>query len=91
MMKSARFYKTFLVATLKLPARLLTGTLILLVRVYQHTLSYVFPSACRYDPSCSVYAIAALRKHGPLKGSWMAMRRIGRCHPYSKHPHYDPV
>jgi uncharacterized protein len=49
-----------------------------------------FPPQCRFNPSCSHYAIAALEKYGVLKGSWMAVKRILRCHPY--HPGgYDPV
>jgi putative membrane protein insertion efficiency factor len=64
--------------------------LILLVRGYQVVLSPLLPSACRYQPSCSAYAIEALEKHGALRGSWLAMRRIGRCHPF--HPGgFDPV
>ena len=46
--------------------------------------------SCRYTPTCSQYAIEALRKHGPFKGSWLAVRRILRCHPWGGHG-YDPV
>lgn len=61
-----------------------------LIRVYQMTLSQVLPSSCRFTPSCSAYGYEAIRKYGALKGGWMAVKRIGRCHPW--HPGgYDPV
>jgi uncharacterized protein len=61
-----------------------------LVRGYQLVISPWLPMACRYTPTCSQYAIEALRKHGPLKGGWLAIKRIGRCHPWGGHGH-DPV
>lgn len=70
--------------------------LILVVRVYRWTLSpaktLLFgPAAgCRYTPSCSEYALQALRRHGALTGSWLALKRIARCHPWSECGH-DPV
>ncbi|MBW2241020.1 MAG: membrane protein insertion efficiency factor YidD [Deltaproteobacteria bacterium] len=61
-----------------------------LVRVYQVALSPHLGGACRFAPSCSEYAIHALREHGPWRGSVLAVRRIGRCHPF--HPGgFDPV
>ncbi|MEP6491641.1 MAG: membrane protein insertion efficiency factor YidD [bacterium] len=64
--------------------------LVLLVRGYQVTLSPLLPASCRYYPSCSAYAIEALQRHGSVRGSWLALRRIARCHPF--HPGgYDPV
>ncbi|HZS62074.1 MAG TPA: membrane protein insertion efficiency factor YidD [Gemmatimonadaceae bacterium] len=64
--------------------------LIALVRMYQVGLSPLLPASCRYYPSCSAYAIAALEKHGAIRGAWLAVRRIARCHPF--HPGgYDPV
>ncbi|MGQ0712606.1 MAG: membrane protein insertion efficiency factor YidD [Gemmatimonadaceae bacterium] len=64
--------------------------LIALVRGYQVVLSPLLPPACRYYPSCSAYAVEALEKHGALRGSWLAVKRIGRCHPF--HPGgFDPV
>jgi len=64
--------------------------LVLVVRGYQVALSPLLPAACRYYPSCSAYAIEALEKHGALRGSWLAARRIARCHPF-RPGGYDPV
>lgn len=64
--------------------------LVLLVRGYQVALSPLLPPSCRYYPSCSEYAIEALQKHGALRGSWLAIRRIARCHPF-RPGGYDPV
>jgi uncharacterized protein len=61
-----------------------------LIRLYQATISRVMPSSCRFYPSCSQYGYEAIQKYGALRGSWMAVKRIGRCHPF--HPGgYDPV
>jgi len=54
------------------------------LRLYKSLLSPLLPPACRFHPSCSVYAMGALRVHGPLKGLWLAARRIARCHPLSR-------
>ncbi|MBD5310840.1 MAG: membrane protein insertion efficiency factor YidD [Muribaculaceae bacterium] len=64
--------------------------LVLPIRFYQLCISPMFPAACRYQPTCSQYAIEALRRHGPLKGLWLALRRIARCHPFGGSG-YDPV
>jgi len=61
-----------------------------LVRFYQFAISPHTPSSCRYTPTCSQFAIEAIRKHGPFKGGWLALRRILRCHPWGSHG-YDPV
>lgn len=64
--------------------------LILCIRFYQIFISPLFPPTCRFYPTCSAYAIEAIQKKGPLKGTWMALKRIAKCHPY--HPGgYDPV
>ena len=68
----------------------LSFLLILPIRAYQVLISPLLPASCRYTPTCSQYAVEALRIHGPLKGSWLAARRIGRCHPWGGHGH-DPV
>ncbi|NYJ03591.1 hypothetical protein HNR19_004289 [Nocardioides thalensis] len=57
--------------------------LIGLVRVYQFTLSPLLGQVCRYYPSCSHYAVEALDRHGAIKGSWLTVRRLGRCHPWA--------
>ena len=69
----------------------LPNTLLLaLVRGYQYLVRPLLGANCRFYPSCSDYAREALERHGALKGTWLAVRRIGRCHPY--HPGgFDPV
>jgi len=64
--------------------------LIALVRAYQLFLSPWFGSHCRFTPTCSHYALDALRGHGALRGSWLSLKRIGRCHPWCAGGH-DPV
>ena len=61
-----------------------------LVTVYRYTISPLLGPRCRYEPSCSQYALEALREHGAARGSWLAVRRIARCHPWGGHG-YDPV
>lgn len=64
--------------------------LLLLIRGYRHFISPLFPPSCRFQPTCSQYALEAIAGHGSIKGSWLAVRRILRCHPF--HPGgYDPV
>jgi putative membrane protein insertion efficiency factor len=63
---------------------------VLLVRAYQVALSPIFGGHCRYYPSCSAYAIEALTTHGARRGSWLALRRIARCHPF-RPGGFDPV
>ena len=64
--------------------------LIFLVRAYQVTLSPLFRGCCRFEPSCSNYAIEALQVHGAWKGLWLTARRLLRCRPFGPHG-YDPV
>ena len=66
---------------------------IALVRFYQLTLSPFVGHQCRFIPTCSEYALEALQKYGALKGSWLAVKRICRCHPFhtGEHEFYDPV
>jgi uncharacterized protein len=71
------------------PIDWLALTLILLVRLYQLTLSPLIGRQCRFEPSCSSYFIGAVRKYGAIVGGWKGLLRIGRCHPW--HPGgYDP-
>ena len=63
---------------------------ILIIRLYQLIISPLLGPKCRYTPTCSHYAIEALKKHGPFKGTWLAAKRIARCHPWGGHGH-DPV
>ena len=67
-------------------AKILLG----LTRFYQYALSPMLSPRCRYQPTCSQYAIEAVRKYGALKGGWLAAKRIGRCHPWGGSG-YDPV
>ena len=60
------------------------------IRLYRRLLSPLLPPACRFHPSCSQYALDALTTHGPVRGGWLAARRLARCHPF--HPGgLDPV
>jgi putative membrane protein insertion efficiency factor len=61
-----------------------------LIRAYQFTLSRMLPPSCRYDPSCSHYTYQAVEKYGLVKGSWLGLKRIARCHPLSPGG-YDPI
>ncbi|MCJ7726403.1 MAG: membrane protein insertion efficiency factor YidD [Acidimicrobiia bacterium] len=61
-----------------------------LILLYRHTLSPLMGRSCRYFPSCSQYAFEAIDEHGSVRGSWMSMRRIGRCHPWHEGG-FDPV
>ena len=65
--------------------------LIKLIRFYQHQSSPCFPARCRFRPTCSEYAVEAIRKYGAWKGGWLALRRFLRCHPFYKGDIYDPV
>ncbi|MBQ7057213.1 MAG: membrane protein insertion efficiency factor YidD [Bacteroidaceae bacterium] len=60
------------------------------IRFYQRFISPHTPPACRFTPTCSQYALEAIKKHGPVKGLWLAIRRILRCHPWGGSG-YDPV
>ena len=61
-----------------------------LIRFYRRRISPLRPPCCRYIPTCSEYALQAIEKYGALKGSWLALRRLLRCHPFHKGG-YDPV
>ena len=64
--------------------------LVMLVRLYQVSLGPFLGGHCRFSPTCSQYAIEALRAHGAVRGSWLIVRRVGRCHPFGGGG-YDPV
>ena len=68
----------------------MTRILIVLVTAYRYALSPMLGRSCRFHPSCSEYAQEALERHGALRGVWLALRRIGRCHPWHRGG-YDPV
>lgn len=68
----------------------ITRCLLAAIRVYQLTLSPWIGRSCRFEPTCSEYAARAIEAHGPLKGSWLGLRRICRCHPWGDSG-YDPV
>jgi uncharacterized protein len=70
----------------RLPRQLLIG----LIRLYQWLISPLLGPRCRFHPTCSHYAIEALQRHGLLRGSWLAARRVTRCHPLNEGG-YDPV
>lgn len=60
------------------------------IRFYQRFISPLTPPVCRFTPSCSQYAVEAIAKHGPLRGTWLAIKRIARCNPWGGSG-YDPV
>ncbi|MDV7188162.1 membrane protein insertion efficiency factor YidD [Lutibacter sp. TH_r2] len=70
--------------------KILAIPFIWLVRFYQAAISPYTPSSCRYSPTCSSYTLEALQKHGIIKGGWLALKRIGSCHPWGGSG-YDPV
>ena len=71
-------------------SRVLVAILVAPIRFYQRFISPLTPPSCRFTPTCSQYALEALRKHGPLRGLYLAVRRIRRCHPWGGSG-YDPV
>lgn len=92
--------KTRLERLLRLPAGSYAGksvfsaffltVMLVFLRIYQYGLSPLWPPTCRYMPTCSAYGVEAVLTHGPFRGSWLAIRRIARCHPWGGSG-YDPV
>ncbi|MEZ4858914.1 MAG: membrane protein insertion efficiency factor YidD [Flavobacteriaceae bacterium] len=70
--------------------KILIYPFLVVIKIYQSIISPIFPSTCRYNPTCSHYAKEALQTHGLFKGSWLALKRIGSCHPWGGSG-YDPV
>ena len=62
-----------------------------LIRFYQRSISPAFPARCRYCPTCSAYAYEAIQRYGAIKGGWLALTRLLRCHPFAKGEYFDPV
>lgn len=69
---------------------LLTKVLLWLIRLYQRAISPIFGPKCRFRPTCSEYMIQALQKYGLLKGVWLGLKRLSRCHPFNPGG-YDPL
>lgn len=65
--------------------------LLALIRFYRRFISPAFPPCCRYTPTCSQYALEAIERYGAIRGGWLALRRLLRCHPFHKGDYYDPV
>lgn len=64
--------------------------LMVFVRLYQMLISPLLPPGCRFHPTCSAYALEAIQRHGSIRGLWLALRRLAKCHPF--HPGgFDPV
>ena len=70
--------------------KIFEAILIFPIRVYQYAISPLFGANCRYSPTCSAYAVDAIKEWGPLKGLWMGIKRFSTCHPWGGHG-YDPV
>lgn len=66
------------------------GLVMVLLRGYKRFISPLLPPMCRFEPTCSVYMLEAVRKYGALRGIWMGARRLGRCHPFNPGG-WDPV
>ena len=71
-------------------SNILAHVLVGLIRAYQYLLSPWLGPRCRYTPSCSAYAVEAIRIHGSVRGVWLAIKRVARCHPWANFG-YDPV
>ncbi len=68
----------------------MTRLMLLVIRAYRYLLSPWWGNQCRFDPTCSEYAMQAIEEHGALRGSWLALRRLGKCHPWHRGG-FDPV
>ena len=70
--------------------QILSFPFIMLIKLYQWIISPWLGSKCRYTPTCSHYGVEALKKYGPVKGLWLTIKRVSKCHPWGGHG-YDPV
>lgn len=68
----------------------MTRILLALIRAYQYLVSPMLGPSCRFTPTCSEYAVEALKKYGVIKGGWLSVKRVGRCHPWHDGG-YDPL
>ncbi|HEX7367625.1 MAG TPA: membrane protein insertion efficiency factor YidD [Pelobium sp.] len=75
---------------LALLKQLFSFIFLLVIKVYQLFISPLLGNSCRFTPTCSQYGIKAIQKHGPFRGGWLTLKRIGKCHPWGSHGH-DPV
>ena len=75
---------------MKMMLQILSFPFIVIIKLYQVVISPWLGPSCRYIPTCSQYAVEALKKHGPFKGLWLTMKRIAKCNPWGGHGH-DPV
>ncbi|MGB1216779.1 MAG: membrane protein insertion efficiency factor YidD [Saprospiraceae bacterium] len=71
--------------------QLLRKLYVIPIHFYKLAISPLLPSSCRYTPTCSTYTLQAIMKYGIFKGTFLGAKRILRCHPWSKHDHYDPI
>jgi len=65
--------------------------IVYLIRFYRFFISPMFPSCCRFYPTCSSFSLRAVEKYGLLSGGWISIKRLFRCHPFDRHPGYDPL
>ncbi|EDM36551.1 hypothetical protein PBAL39_24825 [Pedobacter sp. BAL39] len=75
---------------MKIINQIIGAFFLLLIRLYQYLISPMLGANCRFTPTCSQYGMEAIKKHGPFKGGWLTLKRIGKCHPWGAHGH-DPV
>lgn len=68
----------------------MTRLMLFVIRAYRYLLSPWWGTQCRFDPTCSAYAMQAIEEHGALRGSWLALRRLTKCHPWHRGG-FDPV
>ncbi|MBQ9178136.1 MAG: membrane protein insertion efficiency factor YidD [Prevotella sp.] len=76
--------------TIRIVRNVATAIMLMPIYFYKRCISPFTPPSCRFTPTCSEYAAQAIKKHGPAKGTWLAIRRIARCHPWGGSG-YDPV